>query len=168
MSIQRKGFTLIELMVTIAIFSLIASISYYALSASFQNKSVQNKHSSELFQLQKTLNFLERDITQTSNQKITLDSSGLTLSTLQNDQLLTIQYSVSSNQLFRKDITNFSKPIILGLLDQINTAKIRILDHQNQWQIKWNFNENKSAKAIEIKFKHPFWGDLIKLVMINE
>ena len=36
MSIQRKAFTLIELMVTIAIFSLIASISYYSLSASFK------------------------------------------------------------------------------------------------------------------------------------
>ena len=61
MSKQRTAFTLIELMVAIAIFSSIASISYYALSASFQSKSVQNRHSSELFQLQKTLNFLERD-----------------------------------------------------------------------------------------------------------
>ena len=100
MSIQRKAFTLIELLVTMAIFSLIAAISYYSLSTSFQNEVVQDRHSGQLFQLQKTLNFIERDITQTSNQNITLDSSGLTLVTLQNDQLLSIHYSITSNQLF--------------------------------------------------------------------
>ena len=168
MSIQRKAFTLIELMVSIAIFSLIASISYYSLSASFKSNEIQGRHSKELFQLQKTLNFLERDITQTSNQKITLDSFGLTLSSLQNDQLLTIQYSVNSNQLLRNDISNTSEPIILGLLNQINAPIIRVLDQENQWHIKWSFSEEKFARAIEIKFKHPYWGDLIKLVMIDE
>jgi general secretion pathway protein J len=167
MSIKRKAFTLIELMVTIAIFSLIASISYYSLSASFKNKSVQDSHSAELFQLQKTLNFLERDITQISNQNVTLDSSGLTLVTLQNDELITIQYSVISNQLLRKDISNKSEPIILELLNQISTPTIRVLDQEGQWQIKWNYSESNSVKAIEIKFKHPFWGDVTKLVMID-
>jgi len=167
MSMQRKAFTLIELMVAIAIFSLIASISYYSLSASFKNKSVQDSHSSQLFQLQKTLNFLERDVTQLSNQNIKLDNSGLTLVTLQNDKLLTIQYSVNSNQLLRKDISSISEPITLVLLNQINTPIIRVLDQENQWQINWNSSKNNLARAIEIKFKHPFWGDLTKLVMID-
>ena len=167
MTIQRKAFTLIELMVTIAIFSLIASMSYYSLSASFKNKSVQDSYSSQLLQLQKTLNFLERDITQISNQNITLDNSGLTLVTLQNDELLTIQYSVNSNQLLRKDISSISEPITLELLNQISTPTIRVLDQENQWQINWNFSENGSARAIEIKFKHPFWGGLTKLVLID-
>ena len=168
MSSQRKAFTLIELMVTISIFSLIASISYFTLSTSFKNNEVQNTHSEGLFILQKTLNFLERDITQTSNQNITLDGNGLTLFSLQNDELLVINYSVISNQLLRKDITNPSEPITLQLLDKINMPTIRLLDHQNQWQIEWTQNLKKSVKAIEIKFKHPFWGDLTKLVLLDE
>ena len=122
MSAQRKAFTLIELMVTISIFALIASISYATLSTSFKNNEVQNNHSEDLFILQKTLNFLERDITQTSNQNITLDGNGLTIFTLQNDELLVINYSVISNQLLRKDITKPSKPITLELLDSIKNA----------------------------------------------
>ena len=168
MSSQRKAFTLIELMVTISIFALIASISYATLSTSFKNNEVQNNHSEDLFILQKTLNFLERDITQTSNQNIKLDGNGLTIFTLQNDELLVINYSVISNQLLRKDITKPSKPITLELLDSINTPSIRILDHQNQWQITWTQNQEKSVKAIEIKFKHSFWGDLTKLVLLDE
>ncbi len=168
MSSPRKAFTLIELMVTISIFSLIASISYFTLSASFKNNEVQNNHSEDLFILQKTLSFLERDITQTSNQNITLDGNGLTLFTLQNDELLVINYSVISNQLLRKDITNPSEPITLELLDKINMSTIRLLDHQNQWQIVWAQNLKKPVKAIEIKFKHPFWGDLTKLVLLDE
>ena len=168
MSIQRKAFTLIELMVTIAIFALIASMSYYSLSASFNNAVVQESHSEELFQLQKTLNFLERDITQTSNQQIDLDQSGLKIVTLQNDQLLTIKYSVNSNQLFRKDITNLSEQRVLGLLDQISSANIKILDQQSRWQSEWNRGSVGPAKAIEIQLNHPYWGNLIKLVMLDE
>ena len=168
MSIQRKAFTLIELMVTIAIFALIASMSYYSLSASFNNGVAQESHSEELFQLQKTLNFLERDITQTSNQQIVLDQSGLTIVTLQNDQLLTIKYSVNSNQLFRKDITNPSEQRVLGLLDQISSANIKILDQQSRWQSEWNRGSMGPAKAIEIQLNHPYWGNLIKLVMLDE
>jgi general secretion pathway protein J len=168
MSIQRKAFTLIELMVTIAIFALIASMSYYSLSASFNNGVVQESHSEELFQLQKTLNFLERDITQTSSQQIDLDQSGLQIVTLQNDQLLTIKYSVNSNQLFRKDITNPSEQRVLGLLDQISSANIKILDQQSRWQSEWNRGSMGPAKAIEIQLSHPYWGNLIKLVMLDE
>jgi prepilin-type N-terminal cleavage/methylation domain-containing protein len=168
MSIQRKAFTLIELMVTIAIFALIASMSYYSLSASFNNGVVQESHSEELFQLQKTLNFLERDITQTSNQQIDLDQSGLQIVTLQNDQLLAIKYSVNSNQLFRKDITNPSEQRVLGLLDQISSANIKILDQQSRWQSEWNRGSVGPAKAIEIQLNHPYWGNLIKLVMLDE
>jgi general secretion pathway protein J len=168
MSIQRKAFTLIELMVTIAIFALIASMSYYSLSASFNNGVVQESHSEELFQLQKTLNFLERDITQTSSQQIDLDQSGLQIVTLQNDQLLTIKYSVNSNQLFRKDITNPSEQRVLGLLDQISSANIKILDQQSRWQSEWNRGSMGPAKAIEIQLNHPYWGNLIKLVMLDE
>ena len=168
MSIQRKAFTLIELMVTIAIFALIASMSYYSLSASFNNGVAQESHSEELFQLQKTLNFLERDITQTSNQQIDLDQSGLQIVTLQNDQLLTIKYSVNSNQLFRKDITNPSEQRVLGLLDQISSANIKILDQQSRWQSEWNRGSMGPAKAIEIQLNHPYWGNLIKLVMLDE
>jgi len=168
MRIQRKAFTLIELMVTIAIFALVASMSYYSLSASFNNGVVQESHSEELFQLQKTLNFLERDITQTSNQQIDLDQSGLTIMTLQNDQLLTIRYSVKSNQLFRKDITNPSEQRVLGLLDQISSANIKILDQQSRWQSEWSRGSVGPAKAIEIQLDHPYWGNLIKLVMLDE
>ena len=168
MSIQRKAFTLIELMVTIAIFALIASMSYYSLSASFNNGVAQESHSEELFQLQKTLNFLERDITQTSSQQIDLDQSGLQIVTLQNDQLLTIKYSVNSNQLFRKDITNPSEQRVLGLLDQISSANIKILDQQSRWQSEWNRGSVGPAKAIEIQLSHPYWGNLIKLVMLDE
>ena len=155
-------------MVTIAIFALVASMSYYSLSASFNNGVVQESHSKELFQLQKTLNFLERDITQTSNQQIVLDQSGLTIVTLQNDQLLNISYTVNSNQLFRKDITNPSEQRVLGLLDQISAANIKILDQQSRWQSEWSRGSVGPAKAIEIQLDHPYWGNLIKLVMLDE
>ena len=110
MNNHRRAFTLIELLITMSIFSIIAVVSYSSLSASFKNEVAQNKHSEQLFQLQKTLNFLERDNTQSYNQNISLNDSGLTLTTLQNDELLSVNYAINSAQLFRQDITDISNP----------------------------------------------------------
>ncbi len=168
MSIQKKAFTLIELLVAMAIFSVIGVISYYSLSTSFKNEAVQGAHSEQLFQLQKTLSYLERDITQASNQNITLNASGLTFNSFQNDYLLSLNYSLQSNQLFRQDLTNSTDVKPLALQDNIKKASIRILDKQNNWQTKWRKNNGNRAKAVEIKFSHPYWGDLTKLVMIDD
>ena len=73
-----------------------------------------------------------------------------------------------SNQLLRKDITSPSKPVALELLDQVNNLSVRLLDHEGQWLLEMNINENTMIKAIEIKLKHPFWGDLTKLVLIDD
>lgn len=168
MNNHRKAFTLIELLITMAIFSIIAVVSYNSLSASFKNEVAQNKHSEQLFQLQKTLNFLERDITQSYNQNISLNDSGLTLTTLQNDELLSVNYAINSAQLFRQDVTDISNPKTLLLLENIKKASIAVLDESNQWKQKWRKNSTNKAKAIQIKLNHPNWGEVTKLVVVDD
>ena len=168
MNNHRKAFTLIELLITMAIFSIIAVVSYNSLSASFKNEVAHNKHSEQLFQLQKTLNFLERDITQSYNQNISLNDSGLTLTTLQNDELLSVNYAINSAQLFRQDVTDISNPKTLLLLENIKKASIAVLDESNQWKQKWRKNSTNKAKAIQIKLNHPNWGEVTKLVVVDD
>jgi len=168
MNNHRRAFTLIELLITMSIFSIIAVVSYSSLSASFKNEVAQNKHSEQLFQLQKTLNFLERDITQSYNQNISLNDSGLTLTTLQNDELLSVNYAINSAQLFRQDVTDISNPKTLLLLENIKKASIAVLDESNQWKQKWRKNSTNKAKAIQIKLNHPNWGEVTKLVVVDD
>ena len=168
MNIKQRGFTLIELLITMAIFSMISVISYQALSTSFKNESAQSKHSDALFQLQKTLNYLERDITQTSNQNIELNNDGISFNSIQNEQLLNIKYSFRSDQLIRIDNTNQEQQISLSLMNDLSRYSFKALDNKDQWQMHWSKQKDQYLKAVEIKFTHPYWGNITKLVMLNE
>ena len=165
---KQQGFTLIELLITMAIFSVIAVISYYALSNSFKNELIQTKHSEKLFALQKTLSYIERDITQISNQNIVLINSKLEFNSLQNEQLLKLLYVFQSGQLQRLDITHQNNQPTLVLINNITKTRIRALTNKDIWVTKWIKKDNVYLKAIEIKFTHPHWGDITKLVMLDE
>ena len=165
---KQHGFTLIELLITMAIFSVIAVISYYALSSSFKSESIQIKHSNKLFELQKTLGYIERDITQISNQNITLNNLELNFSSLQNEQLLRLRYTLNSGQLQRSDITNEGVQPAISLLNDLSKVSIRALTNKNIWIVNWIKKDKAYLKAIEIKFTHPYWGEVIKLVMLDE
>jgi prepilin-type N-terminal cleavage/methylation domain-containing protein len=165
---KQQGFTLIELLITMAIFSVIAVISYYALGNSFKNEPIQTKHSESLFALQKTLNYFERDIAQISNQNITLNNSYLSFTSLQNEQLLKLKYVFNSGHLQRLDITKEELQPAIILLNDLNKISIRALTDKNIWTINWVKKDKAYLKAIEIKFTHPYWGNITKLVMIDE
>ncbi|WP_201342010.1 hypothetical protein [Abyssogena phaseoliformis symbiont] len=106
MNTKQTRFTLIELLIIIVIFSIIATLSYSALNTSIKQKNAQKIHHKQLIELQKTLHHLERDITQIYNQVVVLDGSGLSIKSVQNEQLLKLNYSVFGKKLIRKDITN--------------------------------------------------------------
>jgi len=165
---KQQGFTLIELLITMAIFSVIAVISYYALSSSFKNESIQIKHSEQLFALQKAVNYIERDITQISNQNIMLKNSELNFTSLQNEQLLKLKYTFNSGQLQRSDLTKEDPQPVISLLENLSKINIRALTDKDIWTVNWIKKDGAYLKAVEFKFTHPYWGDIVKLVMIDE
>lgn len=171
---KQAGFTLIELLITMSLFAVIAILSYTALNTSIKQQNAQQIHHQQLLELQKTLLYIERDITQIHNQTMTLNQQGFTLSSVQNEQLLKLNYSIHQKKLIRKhkiegkNKTNAQNTITLTLIDNISDGKIRILDSSNKWHTKWEVSSKTHPKAVEIKFKHPAWGEITKLVFINE
>lgn len=168
MNNKERGFTLIEVLITMAIFSIIAVISYSALNASLKNEVIQKSYSERLTQLQSTLLFLQRDITQINKQQIEIEQFELSFDSMQNDQLLLIKYTIEDGQLIRTDQSDEQNSIPLILIDKITGASIRALDGDNQWKKYWQPATDKYLKAIEIKFDHPQLGIIKKLVMIRE
>ncbi|MDC9715070.1 MAG: type II secretion system protein GspJ [Gammaproteobacteria bacterium] len=165
---KQHGFTLVELLIAIAILSVISLISYNALDSTLKHQSIQKQHTQNLMRLQKTLLYFERDFSQTLHRKITLGTKSIRLSSVQNDTLLDIQYQFSGNTVKREEISNLDKKAELILLEKVKEFKIRLLDNTNKWHTTWKHKNNKNyLKAIEIKFTHPYWGDIKKIVAIQ-
>lgn len=167
MKINQAGFTLIELLITIVIFTVLTALSYSALNTAIKQQNAQKVHHNQLIELQKTLHYLERDITQIYKQVVALNRSGLSIKSIQNEQLLKLNYSVSNAKLIRKDTTDKENIVALTLISGINDSSIRVLDNNNKWHKNWR-NGEAYLKAIEIKFNHPAWGMVKKLVLLDE
>jgi len=166
---KQAGFTLIELLVTMILFAVIAVLSYTALNTSIKQQNAQKIHHQQLLELQKTLLYLERDITQVHSQTMTLNAQGFTLSSVQNEQLFKLHYSIHQKKLIRQNKTDAENTTSLTLINNISNGKIRILDSDNKWHTEWGgTGKSYYPRAIEIKFKHPAWGEIKKLVFINE
>ncbi|CAC9436992.1 prepilin-type N-terminal cleavage/methylation domain-containing protein [bacterium endosymbiont of Bathymodiolus sp. 5 South] len=163
---KQKGFTLVEVLIVMAILSIISLICYSALTTTFKHQSIQKKHSQALIEMQRTLLYLERDFSQVFNQEITLSEQNVQLNSVQNDTLLNIHYEFGST-IKRQDKTDMKKITELVLLKKVSQFKIRALDNQNKWHRTWRYQNNRNRlKAIEIKFSHPYWGKIKQLLAI--
>jgi len=61
---RQQGFTLIEVMIAMAIFSLLSLLAYQILSASVKNSEIAQEHTARLNEIQTAFSLLERDLIQ--------------------------------------------------------------------------------------------------------
>lgn len=163
---KQYGFTLVELLIAIAILSVIGVISYGALNSTLKHQSIQKHHSQNLMQLQRTMLYFDRDFSQVFHGIVALNKKKLQLKSVQNDTLLTLNYQFDDG-IVRQDSTNKNQPVKLTLLKKIKKIKIRLLDNNNKWHTTWKPKNNKNhLKAIEIKFFHSYWGEIKKVMAI--
>lgn len=161
---KLSGFTLLELLVTLAIFGLLSVLAYGSLDVVLKGQQATNEHASRLAQLQKTFLWLERDVEQTVNRSIRdeygekqlamkgaeagqyqleltragwRNPTGRTRSNLQR-----VAYSVKDEKLIRSywnvlDRAQDSQPQETELLDGVLRMELRFLTFQANNQKEW-------------------------------
>lgn len=161
---QSKGFTLLELLIAMSIFSLISIMSFAGLNSVLFNKESIDKELVRLSAVQRTLLNLARDIEQSIDRPIRDGLGGTTAaivggtnidSTLfeltrtgwrnpasqHRSQLQRVAYSFEDNQLIRiywyhPDHLLSDEPVRRVLLSEIEDIKIRYLD--KEWTDHWS------------------------------
>jgi len=158
---RQSGFTLLELLVAIGIFALMAAMAYGGLNNLIKNRQITDEHATRLTQLQTTFLWLGRDIEQTVNRRIRDEygDSQLALSSTEvgryqleltrggwrnpvgraRSNLQRVAYSVRENQLIRSywnvlDRAQDSKPLEVVLLDGVDRMELRFLSAKGSAQ----------------------------------
>lgn len=161
---RLQGFTLLELMVSITIFAVLAAMSYSGLNSTLFNTRITQDAIRDLRTLQLAILVIERDITQIINRSIRdefgdiqgaiISGNGfdsifqLTRSGWRNpaDQIRSnlqrVSYVLEEGTLYREFWTMLDRPdeaprIRTHLLGNIEKLEIRYLDQSKTWHEQW-------------------------------
>jgi len=158
-----KGFTLIEIMVAMAIFAILSLLAYGGLESVIKNKTSTDQELLRLHQLQMTMMNFHRDFEQLANRdghnelgtillKLTTQNSDLLVdftrtgwrnpAKLQRSSLQRVAYKLDENSLYRLtwpyvDRALDDQVVETLLIDNIEDVKIRFLNAGNDWKDDW-------------------------------
>jgi general secretion pathway protein J len=155
-----RGFTLLELLVALAIFGLLATMSYGGLQAVMMQQSQTEIAADRLSELQKLYLIMQRDIEQVvlrpirdeygDEQPPLIGAETLQLTRggwrnpagRQRSQLQRVGYALEDQQLVRYtwavlDRAQDSEPLVQLLSEAVEQLQLRYLAADNEWKEQW-------------------------------
>lgn len=161
---MQRGFTLLELLVAVGVFAVMAVMAYGGLKSVLDSRKQTDAQAQRLAAVQLTFTRLERDIEQMTNRRIRdefgdpkaalLASSGREVmvefthagwSNPANElrsHLQRVAYTVKDNKLYRAywlvlDRAQDSTPVQTVILDPVKSMEWRFMDNAGNWQTGW-------------------------------
>ncbi|MEK7322876.1 MAG: type II secretion system minor pseudopilin GspJ [Pseudomonadota bacterium] len=191
----QHGFTLLELLVALAIFAVLAAIAYTALNQVSSTRTHMQARSERLTALQMIFTVLGRDIEQGIGRWVRdefgdaepamkgggVGTNLLTLTRagwrnplgLPRSHLQRVAYVFADNKLLRQSWTVLDRgPGVLPheetMLENVRAVELRFLDQARQWQGFWPPPGQDTAmpRAVEITIDLADWGRVTRLFRV--
>jgi general secretion pathway protein J len=185
---RQSGVTLLELLIVIAVFSIMSAAAYSGLQNSLKAEENFSASMKDLEAVQMSLTLFQRDIMQLTprairdafgdneaaivlfNGRELRFTRGGNFSSLKLDQteLTRVSYSLQDEQFVRShwrhlDSTQGDRPLSASLLNKVTNLQIRVLDQSNLWHLDWPLSDNAKIRAVEITIELEEWGEIRRL-----
>lgn len=194
---RQAGFTLLEIIIALMIFALVATMATIGLRTVIRNQSKLNQATDTIAKLQLGITILQQDITQII-QRAATDAQGSQLSSIQSNgnklsfttannpnpfnsaargQLMRVSYQLSGNTLTRTiwpnvDAPPNSKPIVQILFKHISNLTWHFIDDQKHVLSYWQSNDdpnviNLPPRAVIMDFDLKGAGHLQRIFILG-
>lgn len=193
---NNKGFTLLEILVALFIFTIVAMMTVGALHTVFNTQSATEKKSENIAELQIAMTLLSRDFEQIVDRPITNASGQVEASfigekntatfthaglanptgTLQRSTLQRTQYRLENGNLIREswpelDQVPQSQPSQRILLNNVTSLQFRYLDKDGHFQPAWPSpdqpnNNGELPRAVRVIITLKNLGKMSQLYII--
>jgi general secretion pathway protein J len=188
----HQGFTLLELLIAMVIFSFMSLMAYGALANIFKSNEVITEQEVNLKKLQRSMMFIERDFRQLvmrprrsgygqSSPAVDagLDSEGIIEFTragnsnptgLVRSSLQRIRYDLQDKTLSRLSWNLVdhmdAEPVTMLLLEDVESVAFEFLDNKKTWQENWG-SSAVNPKAVKLTIEHKAWGKIVRLFPVQ-
>jgi general secretion pathway protein J len=193
---NKAGFTLLEILIALFIFSIVSMIMVTALHTVFNSQSITAKHAAALTKLQIAFLLMSHDFEQTVNRPVT-NAKGIVdppfigthdtvtfthggvanpLGMMQRSTLQRTAYSLNNDRLIRSiwpvlDQTQKTLPSHRVLLRSTTELRFDYLDNQGKFQNNWPPADQKQSafpRAVRVIITLKNWGTLSQLYIIPQ
>ena len=191
--VYQTGFTLIEMVVAIAIFAVVGVLAYGGLNRTLSSQAHIQESAEILKDLQLTFRYFERDISQLINRSIRNQYGDIQNSVIGDENkavsfthsgwrnpanlvrshLQRVTYELSENTLTRYTWAHLDGAIAeeyfaTDLMKGVESFSVRYLDLANQWHTRWpplNINAQQIGmpRALEITIKLETMDEIKRL-----
>lgn len=190
------GFTLLELLVSLAVFAILSALAYGGLMSVTKNYEITRDYWQQLGQWQRGFFLIERDFLQIvprlsrnsfgtveapllrkvgDSQLISFSRAGLSNpAEIARGEVVRVAYTLEEEKLLRQvwyypDRVYVEPQSQQVLLDQVEAAEIRFLDQDDDWQDTWGETDPLPLpKAIELTVTLKNVGEVRRLWVIAQ
>ncbi|MBT8091786.1 MAG: type II secretion system minor pseudopilin GspJ [Gammaproteobacteria bacterium] len=161
----RKGFTLIEVLVALAIFGVLSLLAYISLSQTLANSDMLGERMTRLQSIQKSISYLSSELLQVAPRPVRVELGGVPLPALQSSlasefalqltrggwpnfagaprsTMQRVAYRIEDGDLLRYhwyvlDRTLNSQPVATVMLEDVSSLTFRFLTGNDDWADQW-------------------------------
>jgi len=178
---RTQGFTLLEILIALSIFSVMAVISTVALYNVFHTQEAINSESQTLAELQLASIRIKHDIHQLLNRPIRFEKSSIAFTTggninplaiIKQSTLIRVKYVLEKNQLLRLSkpdglsIDNEKKVRHEIIASNIKSLSFRFIDSKLQAQTTWF--PRYLPLAVEMEFESAKFGKISRFFALPQ
>ena len=187
---KSQGFTLVELLVAMAIFSLMTAVAYAGLAAVMQNDQSSLAHETALKKVQRAVVFIEKDLRQLSTRTrndgyselqpgLKSDGGAAVLlefsragnsnpTDLSRSSLQRIRYIIDGEKLQRLswNLVDHSdaEPVKMTLMEGVTSASVSFFSIEGETSESWAKPE--LPIGVEVKLTTERWGEIRRVLPI--
>lgn len=168
------GFTLVELMVVMAILVLLSVVSYRAMITALETREAVTHYNQRLRELELGLNLLSKDLRQIQRAPLPIGSRPLTSNFGAHEKsqgellqlfrsadaemsqgVISVSYHIKNGQLIQQidgDKQRFQTPI----MSELDGVRVNFYDHLGRQFVSWN--QPTLPQAVKITLRHRRYG----------